>query len=542
MLKVDMGLSTKKIATYWSRPLQLSILSGVLVGTSYIPSLPWALLFCIVPLLCALRKTLSSQEAFKLAWVFQFVLTLIGFHWISYTATEFGNLPWYVGGLVLLLFCSLAHLYIPLAVVFWNIMRTHYWPESKNSWLSYWVLILLLNGFERIWPGMFPWNFGYPYLWSKLPIYQLADLVGFEGLSLVTLSTNLLIFGAWQSRKDEDQPFSRQIVSVVILFVLLNTLGFFHSKMWTRTNRVLKASVIQANIGNFQKVSAERNADVREAILQKYISLSQQEISSHPDTQIVIWPETAFPERLDTPFRQGFYQQQFIDFVRGTQKHFLTGAFSQDLASRTDYNGAFLIDPKGRTAGVYRKSILLAFGEYFPFSQYFPVLIKWFPEVATFGRGFGPHVVQFGAVKAGLQICYEGLFPDFSRSLSNQGAEVILNVTNDSWYGNYVEPYQHLYMTLARAIELRRPLVRTTNTGFSTAILADGTVLDRSSMDSEWTHTFEIPYMSDPPPTLFATLGDLWTPAIFVIALILMVLLSMKDGKFRLVGLATPSR
>jgi apolipoprotein N-acyltransferase len=87
--------------------------------------------------------------------------------------------------------------------------------------------------------------------------------------------------------------------------------------------------------------------------------------------------------------------------------------------------------------------------------------------------------------------------------LANQDAQLIVNLTNDSWYGTWQEPYQHLYMTLARAIEFRRPLIRATNTGISTVVLASGEVLEKSPMAREWTYIYDIPYRSRPGKTFY---------------------------------------
>jgi apolipoprotein N-acyltransferase len=114
----------------------------------------------------------------------------------------------------------------------------------------------------------------------------------------------------------------------------------------------------------------------------------------------------------------------------------------------------------------------------------------------------------------GPQICYEGLFPGFSRSLADQGAQIFVNVTNDSWFGTSAEPYQHLFMTLARGIEFRRPVVRATNTGISAAMRADGTLLERSPLHAEWTHLYEIPYRKEPRPTFYQEYGFRLVPTI----------------------------
>ena len=98
---------------------------------------------------------------------------------------------------------------------------------------------------------------------------------------------------------------------------------------------------------------------------------------------------------------------------------------------------------------------------------------------------------------------------------------MIINVTNDSWFGKHFEPYQHLYMTLARAVEMRRPLVRATNTGITTAILASGQVLQHSPLHSEWIGRFDVPYKKNPPHTIYEKIAGFWIWALAFVSLLL---------------------
>ena len=126
----------------------------------------------------------------------------------------------------------------------------------------------------------------------------------------------------------------------------------------------------------------------------------------------------------------------------------------------------------------------------------------------------------------GIQICYEGLDSHFSVALAKQNAHIIVNVTNDSWFGHTYEPYQHLYMTLARAIEVRRPLIRVTNTGITAAILADGTLLEQGPQQQIWTKHFAIPYNQKPQLTFFARFRE-YIPFLQIILLAFITTISM---------------
>ncbi len=131
--------------------------------------------------------------------------------------------------------------------------------------------------------------------------------------------------------------------------------------------------------------------------------------------------------------------------------------------------------------------------------------------------------MHYEKAKIGGQICYEGLFDEFSALQQKKGAQILINITNDSWFGYPFEPYQHMYMTLARAIEVQRPLVRVTNTGISTVILPNGKVFDHSPRNQEWFNTYEIPFASTPQPTFYVRLAENW-PWILVLWMALFII------------------
>jgi apolipoprotein N-acyltransferase len=197
-----------------------------------------------------------------------------------------------------------------------------------------------------------------------------------------------------------------------------------------------------------------------------------------------------------------------------------------DVKLRLLTNSLFLLDNQGEIVEPhYSKTILLAFGEYIPFADTFPVIKKFLPQIGQYARGPGPTVLfEWNGFKMGPQICYESLFPKFSRDLSNLGAQFIVNATNDSWYGTWQEPYQHMYMTLARGVEFRRPVLRATNTGISTVSLASGEVLEQSPMMQPWAGLYEVPYLKNPQATFYQEWfwlipGLLWSSLIVLLVI-----------------------
>lgn len=470
----------------------------------------------MIPLWRFWDTTDSWKTALIGGFVTQFVLNLIGFHWIEVTAREFGHIPAPLSFFVLLGFASIAHLYFALtgAIVVALDKKLNFTTAQRIG-----LYISVFGFFEMAFPTIFPWHLGYTWLWAKFPAIQLADIIGFQGLNILTLMFNGLLYLAWitVSRKQSLRIFT----TAVLIFAALNFVGWSYGKEWKQTDAILKVAPIQGNIGNLEKIYAEVGGSYQDKIVDTYLRLSQEAVSKHsPD--LLIWPETAFPDNMDAHFINQRLNSRTLEAVRSFQTPLLSGGYSEDPGNRRTYNGLFLFDENGQlVTAPYRKTILLAFGEYFPGAKFFPWLPKLIPAISNFGAGNGPTVLQYKDIKLGPQICYEGLYPEFSAELASKGAEVIINVTNDSWFGKHFEPYQHLYMTLARAIEMRRPLVRSTNTGITTAILASGQVLQHSPLHTEWLGMFEVPYKKNPPHTIYEKIAGFWIWALAFVSLLL---------------------
>ena len=527
--------------TFWRQNPSLiaSIVTGLCIGTSYIPFPPWAILFGLIPLaLCWVR--MSSPEsldaptslktklrsAFFVGWLAQFILNLIGFHWIAYTAIEFGHFPWWAGLLVLLAFASTAHLYYALAgvgvVAIAHSLRKRGRPLGDASRLGFGFLLFAF--IESLWPSIFPWHLGYTWLWIDWPGAQFADVIGFEGLNLVTLLVNALFAMAWLARSQRGSwRFALPWVAAALAtFIAVQILGVGRGEPWKETSKTLRVLAVQGNVGNFDKLIAEHNADFARPLAEKYTRLSAEALEKFPNPDLIIWPETAVPGFLENEFRTEAVGQIVRQFISTRRVPVVTGAYSYERATKTSFNGFFVFDRQGElTQTAYRKSILIPFGERFPFADIIPYQ-KWlFPGLGSFGAGPGPISMNVEGIRWGPQICLESLYPWFSAGLAKKGAQVISNVTNDSWFGKYFEPYQHLYMTLARAIEVRRPLIRSTNTGITTVILADGQILPWSPIDKEWFGLYEVPYQSDPQLTTYTYIAG-YTP--WLIGLLLLAL------------------
>lgn len=511
------------------RFLSLPVLSGILIGTSYIPFPPWASLFCFVPLWIFWSQQTCLKGVLLGGLTTAFVFTLIGFNWVTYLLHEFAHLDWPVALLGMIFYALIAHLFVPVAgaLWFWG-QRKFQWPEKLSLALMA-IITILCEAYSLT---LFDWNFGYSWYGANLPIYQWAEFIGFSGLSAATLLCNLPLYIAWKKRK---QNAGKIIVATVIAgFIALNVGGLWLKARLPQSDASLNALLVQASIGNSEKMAAELGKGYNEEIFKRYTALTDNALKTHQDIKVdfALWPETAFPALLGEEFKFDALPKALTQFLKEKQLPLITGAYSVDTDSRLITNSLFVLNKEGEIVPPhYSKTILLAFGEYIPGEQLFPEIRKWLPPTGHFARGSGPTaLLNWNDYKMGAQICYESLFPQFSRALAALGAQFIVNVTNDSWYGTWQEPYQHLYMTLARGIEFRRPILRVTNTGISTVALASGDILEQSPLHQPWAGLYTVPYLKTPPTTFYQS--NFWlVPGLLWGALLLLLALGLKAKK-----------
>jgi len=373
---------------------------------------------------------------------------------------------------------------------------------------------------------IFPWNTGYPIYFSHLKTAQLGEFIGFQLLgTLVYFANGLFALSYFKfPKKDWSQPL---IVFVLGLF-LTETLGGFILKRLPTSDSKIQALLVQPNIGNYDKFVAERGNGYQQPVVEKFLNQAQngldkaQAANKKPD--VMIFPETSYPASLDPYFSDSFYVRQFTDFINKAGVPALVGAYSDDpprTVRPKNYNGVFAVLPNNPLTMGYRKHLLLAFGEYFPGSDWIPFLKNLIPEISDFGRGAGPMIFTINKTSYTPLICYEGLDTSYVQKASALGGQIFVNVTNDSWFGKNFEPYQHMVMTAARSIEYRRPMIRVTNTGVTTVVDDRGATLLTGPQDEAWTSLVEVPYQSHPTDTVFSHIE----PYITLILLALMALI-----------------
>ena len=241
---------------------------------------------------------------------------------------------------------------------------------------------------------------------------------------------------------------------------------------------------------------------------------------------LVIWPESAvdawLPENLkEVPkelFPEGHPGTSFLVFgARSFRKE-------PAAAGPSVFNSAFLVNGQGSVLGRYHKQVLLAFGEYIPFSAVLSKLPGMPPIGGGFTSGVGPRTLDISpTIKLAPLICYEDLMPRLARRfVAESGANLLVNLTNDAWFGNTAAPWQHARLAKWRAIETRRTLVRATNTGVTTVINPRGEILASLPVFSSGVLTVDVPLMEG--QTLYVRFGDWFAWMTTLAALIVIIL------------------
>ncbi len=265
--------------------------------------------------------------------------------------------------------------------------------------------------------------------------------------------------------------------------------------------------------------------------------LSDQALEAHPETALVVWPETAFIPRIDWHYRYREDREswelvsrllQYLDsapvpFVLGNDDAVMGPLESGDLG-RLDYNAVFLFRP-GENVNPprperYRKMHLVPFTEHFPYRKWLPWVYDLLIANDThfWEKGSDPAVFSAAGLVFSTPICFEDTFGYISRRFVRSGARAIVNLTNDAWAKSLPCQYQHLSMAVFRAVENRVPLVRSTASGQTCFVDPDGRVTAMAPPSEPAYLAGRIPLVSDYSPTLYTRWGDVWGIAFFAVS------------------------
>jgi apolipoprotein N-acyltransferase len=265
---------------------------------------------------------------------------------------------------------------------------------------------------------------------------------------------------------------------------------------------------VQGNIEQDQKWSPAMRLET----VDRYIRLSKEAIAREDGPPaLLVWPETALPFLIDdNPYLRKLEQS----LIRKEKIWLLAGApyykevdvkDPQPTKEFLAYNSAYLFAPDGSVAGRYDKQHLVPFGEYVPLSDYVSLPGPLVENIGNFSSGKPGRPLSCQGAAIGVLICFESIFPELARDWTASGANLLVNITNDAWFGRSSAPWQHLSMAVLRAAENRRSLARSANTGVSALIDPLGRIIGASPLFQPFYLMADVPLLQT--KTVFVSFG-----------------------------------
>jgi len=428
------------------------VATSVLLATAFPSTSAWPLAYVgLVPLLLWLQGK-QYKQAFLGGLLAGAVFYAIVFAW-------FATLTYWVGSIVLL---GVGLLFLFFAL-FWGLVAAG--ERFFDRWMpgaivivfpAMWVLMEYAH--NHIFTG-FGWgSLGYTQ-WNNLWVAQLASIGSVYAVSFYVVVVNVLICMLIR-RIGKFTSAWPPAAAIIVLCVAVPVWGKMHMQEPDMSSS-LRVGVVQPNFSLDVKWSGEYSAHMLE-VLER-----QTELVAAKGAELVVWPESAF---------YGFLVDE-IDRIGGIARsnnvYLLTGSNHYEGADwgRGDeiiyYNSAFLIDPMGRELGRYHKRHLAPFGEYVPLQGILPFLGKLVPQISDFTPGENNTLFGVKGKNFPVLICFENSFPHLVRRSARLGADFLVQLTNDGWFGRSSQPEQDLAISVFRAVENGVTLIRGTNTGIS---------------------------------------------------------------------------
>ncbi|MEN8200456.1 MAG: apolipoprotein N-acyltransferase [Thermodesulfobacteriota bacterium] len=477
------------------------------------------LLFACVPLIVSVCRGSRGQAVFfaLLCGVGHFLVLL---YWIVFVLGHYGGLPLYLSVPALLLLSLYMAGYFVLFALFARAVVRHFSPPV-SLWLlpCGWVALDLLRSF--LFSG-FPWmDLGYGLADAPI-LYQSADIWGHYGLTFLIVLFNglfslLLLHGVARG------GLVRMVSPVALLLLVV---ACYSGWRWYQVDQLLpgtesmRVGVVQGNVDQGQKWNPARQGKT----VTGYLEQSGQLMDGEPGAQLLVWPETALPFfPLEHPLLN-----PIGNFLKERRVMLLTGSpwyeMDDDQPENIHFFNASLLFDSGRDiTATTAKSHLVPFGEYVPLKKFLFFLAPLVEAVGDFVPGEIANPPACQKSRIGVLICFESIFPDISRKWVDAGASLLVNITNDAWYGRSSAPHQTLAMTRLRAVETRRAIVRSANTGFSAFIDPLGRLQKLSPLFVPWAEAEDVAIMEG--RSLFVRGGYLFAYACLAVSCFAAVLL-----------------
>jgi apolipoprotein N-acyltransferase len=435
----------------------------------------------MVPVLFVVDRAPTQARANLFCWWAGAVMVGGGFYWLIELLQRFAELS---------LPAALA-LYVPFCAYQGSVFLLFGWSlraiRRKYALPMPLLAPVVMVACELIVPLLFPSHLAIMQAWHPMVI-QVADLAGPMAVTALLLMVNGAVYDLLTNRRKAILPaaISALVLAAALLYGYLRIQQF---DALIASAPKMAVGVVQPNVAfNLKGVKHPEQAQSQLAALQE----QSRELTS-AGAELIVWSETSYPYSLPRDFASDFPPGNRATIRKGFTTPLLIGALTRSAPDFQAHNSALLLDRTGRVTGRYDKMRLLAFGEHIPGIEHFPWLRQYLPNgTGNFVPGTEANVLPLvredgSTVRLGPIICYEDILPQFLRSVGALHPQVLINLTNDTWFGEKAEPWQHLALAVFTSVEQRTFMVRAVNSGVSAVIDANGRVVQRTyAVDPYW--------------------------------------------------------
>jgi apolipoprotein N-acyltransferase len=486
----------------FARAELLAVASGILLALSFPKfghgAVAW---IALVPLLVALAGARSTSHGFRLGYLTGAVSSLGIVYWTSLVVVQYGGLSMPMGIAVMGLLClALALFPCVFGWVTALLVRTWGLPALLAAPLV-WVAMEILRSHTLF---NFAWCLlGYSQH-AFLPAIQVARFGAVYAVSFVVAASSTAIAYALVEPRRRRGGIALGAGALLVALVIGDGLAQLRAPVVE--SRRLTIGLVQAAI------QQEDKWDPADAMTNFGRHLDLTRDAAARGARLVVWPESALPWLYD---RNPAIAAQLQGLTRELGIHLLFGNDDREegMGRRGRiWVGAKLLTPDGRVPFRYHKMRLVPFGEYVPIESVLTLGGRYSARVVDAVGAFTPGteyaVGEVDGNRLGVSICYEAIFPDLLREFSIRGADLLVNITNDGWYGRTSAPHQHFAMAVFRAVENGKYLVRAANTGITAFVDPRGRVLERTELFERRAIVRDVPIV--PGTTFYARHGDVF--------------------------------
>ena len=509
-------------------------ISGLLFAIAFPPLDMWYVAWVgLVPLLVMLRSA-SWHVALLAAFLFGVVACALHVWWMNLV-------PAFPALAFLTIICYAAIFFGIFGLVYRLLTRYPVWFEVVGAALVWTGLEYLRSnlGFLSI-----PWVLAGYTQYTTIPVLQFASLASVYGVSFLVVIVNAMLARfvpelkrrRGQEATEPANRFTTLTTAAMVLTCIVMVTGWGTFRVLAQEandeNRAqLRVALIQGNVPEYIK----RDAAFNKEVMEKYKRMSAHVALENPD--LIVWPETATPGYLSM---DKSLAKEVSSLVRATDAYYLIGSSTirkGGMGEKRNYssrNSAFLLNPDGNIVTRYDKVRLLPFAEYLP-ARHVVHWPKWLvPVNGVLQAGRTHEVFDMEERRFGVVICWESLFPELFREFVRQGAEFMVNITNEAWFEDSWASPQLLAMSVFRAVENGVPLLRVANTGISTIIDPYGRigtrVVDIHGNDQRVEGSLIVDVPNSSMSTFYGSYGDKPLLAVLIIGMIILIMVGMLDS------------